>query len=411
MVTKYDIFLYLAEKKVAKTPEIMKHFKKRQYEYANVYRLLSEVVKEKLATKSRQGFQVKLSKKSQLLYQLLTYCVSNGVGYNYLMNKRFAEFVSKALVKIEFTAKDFRIDSKTFKKYTDILFSYGLLIKISSKPFKARILWNVLFTDLLQYFDLSVLVEKEKRVSFIDDIKKELKIFNRHIAKNERKYHTLLEEYKIKFIHSSLSLEGNPITLPDTIKILKNKIIPKDLRDFDVREIQNYQTALKTMISDAAQGNTLNQEKILNYHFLAMQHKPHIAGKIRKISVHIKGNPNFKIAPVSEIEILFQELMEEYNKFTAKKQDIQAIIDFAAYFHNQFQYIHPFEDGNSRTTRLITFHLFQYFKIPVLDIPLGLLDQYLSNTKSYKRRDDKALQRTLQYIILYNLKAINKNIS
>lgn len=411
MATKYDLFVYLGEKNaVVRTAEIMGHFKKRQYEYQNTYRLLAELVKDELAVKSKGGFQINLSKKSQLLYRLLTYCISNGINYNYLVDRRLAYFVSKALIKREFNGKDFNLDPKTFKKYIDILFRCGLLMRISSKPFKARIVWNNLLGNLLMYFDLPALVKQESGLDFIEKIKSGLKQFNKLAAKNERAYHNLLEEYKIRFIHSSLSLEGNPITLPDTIKILRDKIIPKELRDLDVKELQNYQSALKAMMNDAAQGNTLTKEKILNYHFLAMQHKPDIARKIRAIPVHIKGNPNFKIAPPGKIEELFQALMKKYDGFTAKKQKLEAVLNFAAYFHNQFQYIHPFVDGNSRTARLITFHLLQYFRIPVLDIPLGLLDQYLSNTKGYKKRDDKAFEKTLQQIVLYNLKAINDNL-
>lgn len=412
MATKYDIFAYLAERNCdVNTPEIMKHFRKRQYEYSNTYRLLSNLVKDELAARSKHGFQVKLSKKSQLLFRLINYCISNSVNYNEILDKGFAQFICKALIKIEFTTKDFDMDPATFKKYTDILFKYGLLAKISSKPFKARILWNHLVSNLLQYFDMPVLVKKEKDIDFIRIIKAELQKFNRNVSRNEQAYRNIVEEHKIRFIHSSLSLEGNPITLPDTIKILKNKIIPKDLKDSNIKEIQNYQVALKSMMDDADQGNILTKEKILNYHFLSMQNNLDIAGKIRTIPVIIKGNPNFKIAAVSKIMPLFDELMREHYSFVSRRRDIVEILDFAAYFHNQFQFIHPFMDGNSRTTRLITFHLLQYFKIPILDIPLGILDQYLSNTKGYKKRDDKAMQRTLQYIILYNLKAINEKLS
>ncbi|MFH1668446.1 MAG: Fic family protein [Candidatus Woesearchaeota archaeon] len=411
MVTKYDIFLYLGDKDTeVKTHEIMKYFKKRPYEYSNVYRLLSNLVKAKLAAKTKQGFQVKLSGRSQLLYKLITYCVSHGINYNYLVDRCFAEFIGKTLIKIEFTAKDFDIDPKTFKKYTDILFRYGLIVKVSQKPFKARIYCNPLFSNLLQYFGLPVLVKKEKKTDLLRPIKAELQKFNRNVSKNERAFRRIIEEYELRFIHSSLSLEGNPITLPDTIKILKDKIIPKDIKAADVEEIQNYQIALKSMMGDAVRGNMLSKEKILNFHFLAMRHKPEIAGKIREIPVRIKGNPNFKIASENKIEKLFAGLVEEYDSFVSKKRDVKDVLDFAAYFHNQFQFIHPFVDGNSRITRLVTFHLLQYFKIPILDIPLGLLDQYLSNTKAYKRRDDAALQKTLQHIVLYNLKSINEKL-
>ncbi len=411
MVTKYDVFLYLADKGTAiKTPEVMKNFKRIKHEYQNIYHILSGLVKEDLATRSGKGFQVKLSLKSRLLHRLITYCINNGINYNHLIDVNLADFVAKALLKTEFTLKDFKINPKTFKKYTEILKRYGLIIIISTKPFKARITWNHLLSNILQYFDMPVFVRKENKIDFLDRIEKELKIFNRKIKQNETAYNALTEDFETRFIHSNLSIEGNPVTLPNTIKILKDKIMPKDLRDSDIKEIQNYQIALRAMMKDSRSGNALNKGKILNYHFLAMQHNEEIAGKLRKISVRIKGNPNFKVAPVDKIGFCFDQLMKRYDIFTAKRHTIKEIIDFASYFHNQFQYIHPFADGNSRVARLITFHLLQYFKIPILDIPLGILDQYLTNTKSYIKRDDRDLSKTLQLIILYNLKIINDKL-
>jgi fido (protein-threonine AMPylation protein) len=411
MVTKYDLFLELADTNTPiKTSGFVKTFKKKNYEYPNIYRMLKDLVKKKLAINTKQGFQIKLSPRSRLLYRLITYCVANGINYNYLLDKELARFIAKALLKIEFNSKDFKIDPKTFHKYTKILIKYELIIKISAKPFRARIVWNHLLSNLLQYFGIPPIVKKEKDVDFLDRLRKELMIFNKRVKKNEKAYNELIRPLEIKFIHSSLSLEGNPITLPNTIKILKDKIIPKDLKALDVKETQNYYSALKFALRDAINIKKLNKEKILSYHFLAMQHREEIAGRIRDVSVYIKGNSSFKVAKLKDIDKLLNKLLVEYNVFIKKKHTIKELVNFVSYFHNQFQFIHPFVDGNSRITRLLMFHILHYMKIPILFIPLGLLDQYLSNTKGYKVRDDGALVNTLQLIVLCNLKTINDKL-
>jgi hypothetical protein len=48
--------------------------------------------------------------------------------------------------------------------------------------------------------------------------------------------------------------------------------------------------------------------------------------------------------------------------------------------------------------------------IPIFDIPLGMLEGYISSTKGAKKRDDCSLAQALQQIILYNLKVINENL-
>ena len=140
-----------------------------------------------------------------------------------------------------------------------------------------------------------------------------------------------------------------------------------------------------------------------------MRHKLYLAGSIRTINVFIKGNPNFKITPPEKIKEELEKLFEKYNEFIKRKNvPLEEILEFAVYFHNEFQHIHPFIDGNSRTTRLITFHLLQSLNIPILDIPFGLLDEYLNCTKGSKKRGDDKLYRTLQKIILLNLNKINE---
>ena len=166
------------------------------------------------------------------------------------------------------------------------------------------------------------------------------------------------------------------------------------------------------MLQDSEQKKVLNIASVLNYHKIAMSHIPRIAGKIRTEEVYIKGNPKFKIVKAKDIKKELDLLFEKYDNFVKKnKLSLKEILNFAVYFHNEFQHIHPFIDGNSRTTRLITFHLLQSRDIPIFDIPLGLLDEYMSYTKGSKKREDEKLFQTLQKVILWNLKKINERLS
>jgi len=411
MVTKYDIFEIVHENINAIKPiEVARKLNKKK-EYENILRILNQLNKENILFKNKEGFQVKKSKKTKLLYDLIYYCTHNGINYNFLLDKNIVNFIHEALKKEEFGQKDIKVNPKTFKKYIDILDKYSLLLISSKKPLRIRIFYNTLINNLLVYFDFTYRPNRETNINYLNEIKKELNLYKKLRKKNESGYQRIVNKFEIKFIQHSLSLEGNPITLPDTVKILKDKIIPKNLKMEDVDEIKNYQNAILKMLKDSQTNKKLTKEEILEYHRLAMFHRPKIAGIIRTDSVHIHKNPDFKIAKVSEIDIKLKRLLEKYNYFLQKKKTtIEEIIDFSAYFHNEFQYIHPFEDGNSRTTRLITFHLLHSKGIPMLDIPFGLLDEYLSYTKGSKRRNDNKLFENLQKIILFNLKKINTNL-
>ena len=97
--------------------------------------------------------------------------------------------------------------------------------------------------------------------------------------------------------------------------------------------------------------------------------------------------------------------MKRYDGCNGK--DVKDIIDFASYFHNEFQRIHPFIDGNSRISRLLMLHILRSYDIPIMDLPLGYFDLYLDLTKRSTKRDDEKFRYLIEEIILMSLKRIN----
>ena len=409
MVTKYDIFEFACTNRHPLRPiDVVKKFKKSESEYNNIHRMLRALSQEGLLTKTTYGFQIKRSENANILYQIIFHCLRNSINYNSLLNPGIAKFISQAIKRKEITSKDIDLHPVTFRKYVDVLHKDGLLLIISEKPLRVKVFYNVLLNNLLVYFGYRHKTLPEDTINYFKEIEKELVKFRRLKRRNETKYQQIIEDFEVSFIHHSLSLEGNPITLNETKRILEDKVIPANLKIKDVDEIKNYQKALLQMIKDSHDKKPLTLQTVLEYHYLAMQHNPDIAGKIRKIEIHISGNPDFKIAKAENIEKELERLTKEYNDFIKEeKANLKEILAFSVYFHNEFQHIHPFVDGNSRTTRLITFHLLQSKDIPIFDIPYGLLDEYLSCTKGSRTREDKRLLSNLQKIILFNLKKIN----
>ena len=412
MVTRYDVFEFVySYRHTIKPIEVVGHFKKNESEYDNIHRMLSELTDEGLLTKTSYGFQAKKSEKSDLLYQIIYHCLRNDIAYNDLLNSELVRFLSRALQKKEVTSDTANLNPITFRKYINILSDNGLALIISEKPLRVKVFYNILINNILVYFDYKHFVITDDNTEYLEEIQKELKVFRGLKRRKFAQYEKLISEFEISFIQHSLSLEGNPVTLSQTKNILRDKVIPANLKLEDVEEVKNYHQALLQMLADTSNRRPLTLDTILKYHGLAMQHRPEIAGKIRKIEVYIKGNLLFKITKAKNIEKELQVLIEKYNNFNKKnKPTIKELLDFAVYFHNDFQHIHPFEDGNSRTTRLITFYLLQSKDIPILDIPFGLLDEYLSSTKGSKKRKDRELHKNLQKIVLYNLKKVNKKL-
>jgi fido (protein-threonine AMPylation protein) len=412
MATKWDVFSWLYEQSgPRKIIGIVKGLNQKRSEYDKIRKILDVLVQSKLVTKTKHGFERVMNDKNQHFFTLLKYCMKNGVNYNEVCNETVAGYVSKAFLKKSFTAKDIRLHPRTFGRVSHILEKHGFLIVLSRKPFNAIIPYNSFLGDLVTFYGHRPLVARQKRDEYFGEIKKELAKFSKLKARNLRAYRGSLEAFQIKFVHHSLSIEGNPLTLVQTARLLRDKIVSENLALEAVQEVQNYQKAFLQTLQNVRDEVPLTKESMLNYHFTALQHKSKWAGKIRDDPVTIKGNKHFKLAKPKEIERLLDSLIKDYNDFVKTKHALKEIIDFAAYLHNEFQYIHPFFDGNSRTTRLITFHFLQMNGIPVFDIPLGMLEQYVSATKGAKKRDEQQLAQELQQIILYNLKTINKKLS
>ncbi len=170
---------------------------------------------------------------------------------------------------------------------------------------------------------------------------------------------------------ASTSIEGNPLPLTDVKRILKSR--PLQIRESE-REVLNYNQALQEV------NIQLNKEKIpFNLPLiLSLQKKivnnllpAHQSGKVRTQPVFV-NNPRLDKTiywPPDSQDVL--PLMDELIEFVqTSKQTIDPLI-VAGIFHKQMVIIHPFMDGNGRTTRLATkillaqmglgtFHLFSF---------------------------------------------------
>ncbi|MBU4014850.1 hypothetical protein KJ878_01435, partial [Patescibacteria group bacterium] len=131
------------------------------------------------------SFEVDMTRKAEILYGVIQHCLKNNVSYNYLLDKNFAAFLSKALQKEEITSKDVDVHPRTFKKYIETLNRFGLVLMISKKPLRAKIFYNILLNNLLVYFDYKHEVITESSHIYDKEIERELNIFKRLRKKNE----------------------------------------------------------------------------------------------------------------------------------------------------------------------------------------------------------------------------------
>ena len=100
MTAKYDVFEIVYKNRASLKPiEVVKKLHRDEREYHMIHRHLRDLVKERLLIKSKKGFQAEISKKTELLHNLMLYCIKNEINYNLLLDDNFARFIGESLQK------------------------------------------------------------------------------------------------------------------------------------------------------------------------------------------------------------------------------------------------------------------------------------------------------------------------
>ena len=184
--------------------------------------------------------------------------------------------------------------------------------------------------------------------------------------------------------HSSTSIEGNTLDEYQVEKVVKGEKVAAETRE--ILEVKNYLQALKLVDKFHESKKIFNEKAILDIHKsvisgLIDESKIGVfrRGPVYIVNVSAYGSEELVYTPpkFDKVEPLINELVDWMNK----KDDIHPIIK-AGIFHYQFVSIHPFPDGNGRSTRLLTL-LYLYQAGYVFKKSLVLEDFYNNDRKRY----------------------------
>ena len=147
---------------------------------------------------------------------------------------------------------------------------------------------------------------------------------------------------RIKTIHSSLAIEGNTLTEDEVRDIIdgKNVVAP-------IRQIQEVKNAIATY-ELYPKLNPFSVKDLLKAHGVMMQALVDEAGKFRRSGVGVFSEQGLvhMAPPADRVPMLMDDL------FDWLKQSRDHLLIRSCVFHYEFEFIHPFIDGNGRTGRL-----------------------------------------------------------
>ena len=156
-------------------------------------------------------------------------------------------------------------------------------------------------------------------------------------------YHIRLrKENRIKTIHSSLAIENNSLSLKQITAIIEGKRVLGNPNE--IKEVKNSIQAYDLLLSL----NPYEEKDMLKAHKLMMQDLVERNGKYRTDGVGIfDGEKVVHVAPPAD---RVPELMGDLFEWM-KTSDVHPLIK-SCVFHYEFEFIHPFQDGNGRMGRL-----------------------------------------------------------
>jgi Fic family protein len=181
--------------------------------------------------------------------------------------------------------------------------------------------------------------------SYIDSLKEAI---DEHRPFSKGLANSMQEKLIVEWTYNSNAIEGNTLTLLETKVVLEGITIGgKSMAEH--LEAINHREAILFVEDLIAQKEPLSEWNIKNIHALILKEIDNAnAGKYRTENVVISGA---KHIPPKHYEIgdLMQKLIAEYqNEWKEFHPVVRAML-----IHGEFVKIHPFIDGNGRTSRLL----------------------------------------------------------
>ena len=161
-----------------------------------------------------------------------------------------------------------------------------------------------------------------------------------------------MEDILVRIAHHSTAIEGNTLTQAETISILIHNFIPRDMSEREYYEVKNYRKAFNTLLEA---DRKITTELIKKYNKDIMENLHDLNGKFKTTQNLILGaefEPTKPYLVPFEIEDWCNNLSYRLDNAKTNEEKVEIIMDQ----HIKFEKIHPFNDGNGRTGRLLIIH-------------------------------------------------------
>lgn len=200
----------------------------------------------------------------------------------------------------------------------------------------------------------------------------------------------------ISISHHSTRIEGSTLTEIETQVLLNNGLTPKGKPLNDSLMVMDHFKALTFVLKEAQSKRPVSVELIqeINAHVMKSTGNLYntIFGEVdASKGMFRKGNvlagvsyfPNY-----DKVETLTNKVVEKINEIMKNNLSIQDKINLSFDAHFNLVSVHPFYDGNGRTSRLLMNYIQAYYDLPLAIINSQDRDIYFQALIDTREKDD-----------------------
>jgi Fic family protein len=203
----------------------------------------------------------------------------------------------------------------------------------------------------------------------------------------------LRDHFAIEFTYNSNAIEGNRLTLRETELVISQGMTIKGRSLREHLEARDHHEATRFLydVADAKKSGPVTEVLIRSLHRLVVREtKAETAGSYRKGSVRITGSAHI---PPEGFDV--PRLMREFVAWIRRSRTSLHPLVFASLAHHRLAAIHPFEDGNGRTARLLMNLLLMQRRYPLVVILKNDRKKYYRALEQADRGDEGPLVRLI----------------
>ena len=252
--------------------------------------------------------------------------------------------------------------------------------------------------EIVEKIILELLEEINTKVFFFTLTKKQIEKLNEYKIKvvhlSEKEWANFTED----FVFNTNAIEGSTISEEEVSEILHKKKA-ENAEEIETKGVAKGLEYIRKTKED------LSLDLLLKLHKFCFDGSKDFAGKFRKVNVVVKNSAG----QVLHSGVLKEELRDYLNDFIEwykeNKNKFKPLV-LAAIIHNQFEYIHPFQDGNGRVGRLLLNFILVKNNYPLINIMLEDRAKYYKTLQEYSKKDN--LKSTLNFLIKQYKKTIKE---